>query len=939
MSDNLMRSLKGGRIFLVGFLALLFVLLIGRWGVALYVDLLWFSSQSLTDVFITRILWEWGARGLVGVSTALITWLNLRMVAKTFAGLQLRRRFGDLVIQEQLPEAYVRWGTGAGCVFVGFWFSTIVPDGTGLGVMLLMNAEPWGLVEPVLGRDAGFYVFVLPVVQGLSFLALGLTIFLGVLSSAGYAVTGSINWGDNRLVIDRLPRLHLGTLAGVFVLIIGLRFYLAPYGLLLDGNSGVQGMFGYADYEARIPAYQMLGFLAMVTAGAVFWGAYRERLLPVGAGAAVLAVASLALAQVYPSMVQRFQVQPNELDRETAYIEHSVRFTRAGFGLEGLRRETLAYQPASAEVWEAAASRLERLPVWTETTLLTTFQQLEARFQYYDFYEVAFDRYPAAGRDEPVAVSVREVNPAGIPDPNWQNLHLRERYISGMGAVAGQLHRKTEEGRLPMFLTAIPPEFRPGPGVPDELALTRPTVYVGSSPQLEAVINPTDQTFLGPDGLPGVAGVDYPVGIRMGSIFRTVALAWRFQDANLLFASEVNSDSRLVFRRQVRERIQALAPFLYLPEAPYPVVADGRIVWLMEGFTLSDHFPLSLRHLIPGQRSVNYLRNSVKATVDAVSGDVRLYAADPDDPILAAYRRGFPSLFADMSEMPEPIGRHLRYSRYLLEAQTAVLTRYHQDSPPVFHGQQDRWAIAREFSVTSQSVGVGSGGFQDVRYRPEYSLLQLPGEDRESYVLSTLFVPQGRENLASLLAARWSLTQGAELLLWDAPVEEQIRGPSQIEAMIEQDPEISQQFSLWRQGGSQVWTGHLHLVPVKSSLLYIEPIFLAADDNAIPEIQRFVVSDGQRVVMDPTIEGAVTALAAGIVGIASEIEIPDGAEMPDGAEVPDLGVRNGSSAVEGALNALERAEERLRTGDWEGFGEGIEELRTILRGELEPGGP
>jgi hypothetical protein len=228
---------------------------------------------------------------------------------------------------------------------------------------------------------------------------------------------------------------------------------------------------------------------------------------------------------------------------------------------------------------------------------------------------------------------------------------------------------------------------------------------------------------------------------------------------------------------------------------------------------------------------------------------------------------------------------------------------------------------------------VGSGGFQDVRYRPEYSLLQLPGEDRESYVLSTLFVPQGRENLASLLAARWSPREGAELLLWDAPVEEQIRGPSQIEAMIEQDPEISQQFSLWRQGGSQVWTGHLHLVPVRSSLLYIEPIFLAADDNAIPEIQRFVVSDGQRVVMDPTIEGAVTALAAGILGIASEIEIPDG------AEVPGLGVRSGSSTAEEALSALERAEARLRTGDWEGFGEGIEELRTILRGELNTGGP
>ena len=935
MSEGRLGSWKGGRLLLGGFLALLFVLLVGRWGVSLYVDLLWFSAQSLADVFLTQILWEWGARALVGLATVLIAWVNLRVVAKTFTGLQLRRRFGDLVIQEQIPASYVRWGILFGCLFVGFWFATAVPDGTGLGAMLLVNAEPWGMVDPILGRDLGFYIFVLPVLQGSSTLALIVTMFLGVVSAAGYAATGSITWADNRLVIERLPRLHLGVLAGVFVVLLGLRFYLAPYGLLLDGNSGVQGIFGYADQQARIPAYQMLGFLAMVTAGAVFWGAYRGRLLPVAAAGAVLAVGSLAVVQVYPSVIQRFRVQPNELDRETPYIEYSVEFTRAGFGLDRMKRETLSYEAPNSAIWDDVSLRLNRLPVWTETTLLTTFRQLEARFQYYDFHEVAFDRYPAEGGLEPVAVSVREVDPSGIPDPNWQNLHLRERYISGMGAVAGQLHRRTDEGRLPMFLTAIPPEYRPGPGVPDELELTRPSVYVGSSPQLHAIIAPTDETFLGPDGLPGVAGLDYPLGIRMGSLLRTAALAWRFQDANLFFSSEVNSDSRFVFRRQVVERIQTLAPFLYLPEAPYPVVSDGGIFWVMEGFTLSNFFPLSRSHQIPGQRSVNYLRNSVKATVDAVTGEVLLYVADPDEPILAAYRRGFPSLFRELEQLPEALRRHLRYSRYFLEAQTVVLTRYHQEDPPVFHGQQDRWALAREFLVTSQSPGAGSGGFQGVRYRPEYSSLKLPGEDQESYVLSTLFVPQGRENLASFLAARWSPESGSELLLWDAPVEEQIRGPSQIEAMIEQDPEISQQFSLWRQGGSQVWTGHLHLVPVENSLFYMEPIFLAADDNAIPEIRRFVVSDGQRVVMDPTVDGAITALATGVGGVVLDMEGQEGELVIE----PVIETVRPASTEEEALNALERAEERLHAGDWEGFGAGIDELRAILREGVDGGGP
>jgi uncharacterized membrane protein (UPF0182 family) len=542
---------------------------------------------------------------------------------------------------------------------------------------------------------------------------------------------------------------------------------------------------------------------------------------------------------------------------------------------------------------------------------------------------VAFDRYLEGGRDEPVAVSVREVNPLGIPDPNWQNLHLRERYISGMGAVAGQLNRRTAEGRIPMFLSAIPPEFRPDLGVPDDFDLTRPSIYIGSSPQQYAVINPAEGTFLSPDGGPGEPGVDYPAGIRMGSIVRTAALAWWAQDPNLLFSSEVDSDSRLVFRREVRERVQALAPFLYLPEAPYPVVDGGRVVWVLEGFTWSNFFPLSRSHQIPGQRSVNYLRNSVKATVDAVTGVTTLYVADPDDPVIGAYRRAFPALFHDMDEMPESLGRHLRYSRYYLEAQTAVLTRYHQQDPQVFHGQQDRWALAREYAVTSQSTTLSTGGFQDVAYRPEYALLQLPGEDHESYVLSTLFVPQGRENLASILDARWSPQTGSELLLWDVPLEEQIRGPSQIEAMVEQDPEISQQFSLWRQGGSQVWTGHLYLVPVGNSLIYMEPIFLAADENAIPEIRRFVVSDGQRVVMRTSVGETVAALAAGSGKI-----VPEG----DGAEEGPLPEAPRASPAEDALRALEEAETRLREGDWEGFGSGLAELRAILEQQAGGGG-
>jgi uncharacterized protein len=931
MLDRLPGGLRGGKLILGGFLLFLLVLLLLRWSAAIYIEHLWYAAEGAARVFWTRNAWEWGARLLIGVVTAVLAWANLRVVARTFAGIQIRRRYGDLVIQEKLPGSYVRWGLFGASILTGLWFTAAVPQGTGLQALLMVHAPAVGEVDPILGRDLGFYLFRYPVLLGLVSYGMVVTVFSAALVAAGYSATGAISWGGGRVSLGVLPRKHLGILAAAFLVLLGIRFVLAPYGLLLDGNSAVQGIFGYTDQEARIPAFRMTAFLCFATAGAAAWGALQGRLIPAAAGAGALVVLGVGVLQVYPSFVQRFQVQPNELARETPYIEHAVAYTRQGFGLAEMERERMDYRPPAGEDWSRGLERLQRLPIWTEGTLLSTFRQIEARFRYYEFTTVAFDRYPADGRMEPVALAVREVDPTQIPDPSWQNLHLRERFISGNGAVAGQLNRRTEQGRLPMFLTAIPPEFREGPGVPDNLRLTRPQVYVGSRPQFYAVVTEDEEGFRAPDGGPGIPGEDYPAGIPMTSFARTLALAWHFQDANLLFASEVTRESRFLFRRDVESRVRALAPFLHLPEAPYPVVADGRVVWILEGFTRSRSFPLSRSHELGARQEASYLRNSVKITVDAVTGETRLYAAEPGDPILQGWSRAFPGLIRELDELSPDLREHLRYSRWLLEVQTSVLTRFHQDSPPVFHGQQDRWALAQELSV----------GSNPVPYRPEFGLLTLPGETEESFVLSTVFVPAGRQNLASFLAARWTPDAGPELRLWDVPLEEQVPGPRQVEALVEQDPEISQQFSLWRQGGSQVWTGHLHLVPVGNTLLYMEPIFLAADFDAIPEIRRFVVSDGRRVVMETTMAEAVRALAMGEGAALDEVDLdvlddPDPFRIPDEetvppAPIPDPPEPTPPPTSPEALQLLDEAEERLRAGDWEGFGRKLEELRALLR--------
>ncbi len=919
MSENRALSGRAGRILILTAVGLAAVLLLGRVASALYVEILWFDEVGYTSVFWKRALWEWGARGVAGVVAAILVLVNLRIVASTLGGIQIKRRFGDLEISEQLPRSYVVWGVAATAVLMGLWFGAAAPGEVGLQALLLRSAPEWGLTDPVLGRDVSFYVFALPMLGAVLTFALVLCFLLLAISAAGYAATGALRWVNGKLELSDVPRLHLAGIGVVFLLLLAARFWLSRYLLLLDGNSGVQGIFGFADFDARLPALQTLAGLTVMAAGLLAWGAVRSRIWPVLGAGVVVVLGSLFLGQFYPNFVQRFRVEPNELDRETPFIEYNLQFTRLGFGLDRLERRAHEYTPDVEVDWQGALDQFGGLPLWTRGALLTLFRQVEARFRYYDFGSVSFDRYRAESGLRPVAVSVREIDPQGIEDPNWQNLHLRERYVTGQGAVASALFQP-EDGRPEMYVDGLPPTLDAGADVPSSLAVERASVYFGSEPQLYAVVTAGTEAFLAPDGGPGQVSIDYPAGIPLTSGLRTLALAWHFRDANLLFASEVTPSSRFVFRRQVVARAQTVAPFLRYPERPYPVVLDGRIVWVLEGFTATRTFPLSLPHQIEPRRPVTYLRNSVKVTVDAISGDVRFYIVDAEDPLVRAYDNAFPGVFRALDDIPAGLREHIRYPRSLLSLQAEVLRQYHQETAPRFHGQQDVWSLPQELSQ----------GTRPVPYRPEYGYFRLPGDDEASFVLSTVFVPAGRQNLTAMLAVRNSPEDYGTLILYDIPVEDQVPGPRQVEALIEQDPDISQQFSLWRQGGSQVWTGHLHVVPVGGTLLYMEPVFLAAEADAIPELRRFVVSDGQRVSMMPTLSEAVQALAGASAG-----DLVVGGESPrDGAGPSQPGVW-----PQEALDLLDEAESRLREGDFQGFGAALEELRSMLeRLSREPGG-
>lgn len=901
---------------------------LGRAFAALYVEILWQTGSGYGSVFWKRVFWDGGVRIGAGLIVAVLVLINLHFASKTLGGIQIRRRFGNLEISEQIPKRYVWWAITAAAVLLGLWFGAGVPADLGLRGLLMMSAEAWGATEPVMGRDIGFYVFVLPVLRIVSGLGLMITFLLFTLVTAAYAATGALRWTNGRVQAQDLPRVHLGALVAVFLVLLAVQLSLSRYFLLLDGSSPVQGIFGFTDAEARLPALRTLSIISLAAAGGVLWGAWKNRPGALVGSLVGVVIGSIVIGQFYPSLIQRIRVEPNELVRETPYIEYNLDFTRTGFGLDALERRQFAYGPGESADWGAIARQFAGLPVWNQSALLATYRELEALFPYYDFADVTIDRYRTPQGPVAVALSVRQVDPGGIQDPNWQNLHIRKRYVAGSGAVASLASVRTPEGRPEMLMTGIPPQVARDAAPVTGLDLTRPDIFFGTRQQRYAVVSPDIREsatpegappvagvdeYAAPDGTDGVPGIDFPLGIELTSGPRRALLAWNFGDLNLLISPEITESSRFIYRRLAVERAIAIAPFLRYPEEPYPVVADGRVYWLLEGFTATSAYPLSTASDFGTvRRSVRYVRNSVKVTIDAVTGRVDFYRVPIEDPLADAYGQAFPGLFQPMNEMPEAIREHLRYPRSLISLQSGALLQYHQETAPAFHGQQDVWNEPQELAE----------GTTPVPYRPEYGLYTLPGESEPRFHLTTVFVPAGRQNLTGVLIGRTDESGVPELMLLDVPVEDQIPGPRQIEALVEQDPQISQQFSLWRTGGSEVWTGHLHLIPTGNRFVYMEPVFLAAEADAIPELRRFVVSDGRRVAMTEDLGAAIRELA----GQSLVAPMVDATPQVEGVE-PTSGREEWPAA---ALDLLERAEANAREGDWQGFGVALDELRDLL---------
>jgi uncharacterized membrane protein (UPF0182 family) len=860
-----------------------------------YTDWLFFVETGFSSVFTTTLYAQTGA-GLFFAALlfgfALINLLIANKAAFPDAGLFFNA--GSIRMHRSEILRFVRLLGILVCavlaLFAGQWGAMQWED-----VLLFTNRVTVGTVDPVIGKDIGFYLFSLPFLEMLKAFASFMLPATLLMAAAVYYVRGGITLTERGAAIDERVRRHLAVLVVVFACVIAAGFYLDSFRLLFSSNGAFHGA-GYVDVHARLLTYRVLTFLTplagVMLAAGIWKGFWRMALLP---PVIVIAVYGLGI-RVYPGLLQKFKVAPNELALETPYIENNLKFTRLGYDLDKI--ETI---PFDVDVKLSAAdianndATIKNIRLWDHAPLLKTYSQLQQIRTYYKFFDVDNDRYKVNGQYTQVMLSPRELSYADLPSKNWINERLI--FTHGNGITFGPVSRISKEGLPEFFVKDIPAVSLA------DIKVTRPEIYFGELSNDYVVVKTRVPEFSYPTAT-GNINTTYAGkgGVPIDSLLKKALFAARFRTEKILLSSDITAESRILFNRNINQRVKAVAPFLRFDGDPYMVVTDnGRLSWIIDAYTFSDRLPYSK----PLKGGINYMRNSVKAVVDAYDGTLSFYICDPDDILVKVYARMFPGLFKPMAAMPADLRQHVRYPHQFLQLQAAMFAAYHMTDPKVFYNKENLWEIP--------ALG-------DKPMEPYYTIMKLPGEKVEEYILLLPFTPSKRDNLAAWLTARCDGPNYGKIRAYTFPRDRLIYGPKQIDARINQDSFISQQLTLWNQRGSEVIRGSLLVIPIEKSLLYVQPLFLAADKAALPELKRVIVAFGDQVVMEENLELALQRLFGGKKTAAAVA-----------GTIPADSKASPAQLAKEAMSIYEKATNLQRQGNWAGYGEELRKLEQVLK--------
>jgi uncharacterized protein len=876
-SSNAARPPRRRRLlFILAVLAVLFFG--GRAALSNYVDLLWFKSLAYGDVFWKTLSLQWGVFAAFAAATFFILYGSF---------LALRRAHladlpsGHTILIGGRP---VRFPVEPVLRVFGLGVSLAVAAASGAGMMAewptlaLFWYAPHpadGVMDPIFGKPLNFFLFTLPAWQLIAAWLLSLTVIGCLLAVLFVLITGGSRMLAGRLSRQvTLPWRGLSITFAFLLLILAMRVYLGRFERLFDDHT----IFGGVTYtDAHITLTGMLVVCAALILGAVIAAVnavsmQRGRWL---VAAALTAAVCYIAVQGIGWYVSSFVVKPNELNREKPYIVYNTELTRQAYGLNRVaQREFPAETTVEAADPANNQATLQNIRLWDWHALQDTLRQIQEIRTYYDFPDIDIDRYKIDGTIRQVMLAARELNVDKLPESsqNWINEKLI--YTHGYGITMNPVNGFTAEGLPTLILSNMPVQ-----STVHGLAVTRPEIYFGELTNTDVYVKTRQQEFNYPQGATNnLASYEGNGGIPLGGFLRRMIIALDQSDlAKLPFSDDVNQDSRLLMRRNIRDRVTALAPFLTFDPDAYIVLDDaGRLSWIMDGFTVSDSYPYSTHYQL-GDNSINYMRNSVKVVVDAYDGTTTFYVFDPDDPIIAAYRRIFPSLFKDAATMPPGLRKHVRYPELLLKLQAEVYGLYHMTDPAAFYNREDLWTVATE-------VGMSEGGQQVTQtMQPNFVLMKLPGESGEEFVEILPFTPANRNNLIGWIAGRSDGGQYGTSVVYNFPKTKLVDGPLQIEARIDQNAQLSGQLTLWNQQGSHVRRGALLVIPTGRALLYAEPIYLQAERSPMPELRLVVLALQDRLAYGPTFESAMAALFGGAVSSLTAAAAP--AEPVRGASV------------------------------------------------------
>lgn len=925
---------KKGLSFVVMVIVVILVLLIGCAG--FLTNWMWFDSLGFEKVFWTKFL----SQLEIGVPVFLAAMLLVRIYLKS-----LKKHYFIEVESHEIPDEKrlnkISWGMS---VVFGLLVGLSAGASTWMDFRQFANATSFGLKDPLFHLDISFYVFKLAFLTKANNIVLGIVVGMVIITLLYYGILMTVRTPDvferepeepessetpeeNAIPFTRKYRskrssmrtldlnnsnmsqlLHIAsgklTLLGIiFYLMVAMDFLMRQFDLLHVHTGAVYGA-GFTDVNVKLWVYRLIMVLSIV--GAVTLCHHMHRKEPKKLVRIPIAIVVVGLlGGVVSFAVQNLLVSPDEINKESKYLERNISYTRHAYGLDNIKVEEFpAEQNLNRQAIRNNSQTITNIRINDYEPVQDFYNQTQSIRQYYDFNDVDIDRYNIDGEQTQTYLAAREINESKISS-TWINRHLK--YTHGYGAAVSRVDAVTANGQPDIIVKNIPPESEA-----KDTDITRPEIYFGELTNDYVIVNTDEQEFDYPNGNENsYSTYKGKAGIKLNLLNR-ILFSVREGSMKLLVSSNVNSDSRIIINRNIKDRVEKLMPYLSYEKDPYMTVVNGKLYWIVDAYTTSSYYPYSEPY--SGEvGSTNYIRNSVKVVVDAYNGDTTFYVVDQDDPVARTYQKIYPTLFKDVKEMPEGIRKHIRYPNSLLKIQAGVYTKYHMDQVKVFYQDEDLWDIAHQIY-----------GTEEKEMDPSYFIFELPDEKKAEFINMIPFTPKSKQNMTAIMMARNDGNRYGQLLVYKFPKNKTVYGPMQIEAQIDQNTEISKEFSLWNSSGSKYRRGDLFVIPINNSIMYVEPVYLEASNQAIPEMKRVIVAYGDKIAYESTLEDALADLFGEDEngGQSQSASASSGKNNSEKSNTKEL-IQKANEAYENAVNAQ-------KSGNWKKYGDYLDELEKYL---------